>query len=86
MSQREIPRSDWLATVEEWPREAPERTYAVDQPLESLGTDDGAIAMHLGNETLRVDAPRALRVDVSARGEELGLDLEELDGVAPSEL
>ena len=48
MNQREIPRKDWaeflesfgrrhrswLATVEEWPREAPERTHAVDQPLE----------------------------------------------------
>ena len=75
MNQREIPRKDWpeflesfgrrhrswLATVEEWPREAPERTRAVDQPLESLGAEDGAIAIHLGaGEVLRVEAPRAV--------------------------
>jgi hypothetical protein len=109
MNQREIPRQDWaqflasfgrrhrswLATVEEWPHEAPGRTRTVDQPLESLGAEDGAIAIRLGNGEV-------LRVDVTARGEELGLDLdtargvtrlrfraaalpEELDGVAPSE-
>ena len=96
MNQREIPRQDWpeflesfgrrhrswLATVEEWPREAPERTRAVDQPLESLGVEDGAIAIHLGErEVLRVDAPQALRVDVTERGEELGLDLDSARGV-----
>ena len=95
MNQREIPRRDWpeflasfgrrhrswLATVEEWPREAPERTRALDQPLESLGAEDGAIAIHLGHgEVLRVEAPRALRVDVTARGEELGLDLDTARG------
>ena len=96
MNQREIPRQDWpeflesfgrrhrswLATVEEWPREAPERTRAVDQPLESLGVEDGAIAIHLGErEVLRVEAPRALRVDITERGEELGLDLDSARGV-----
>jgi hypothetical protein len=96
MDGQEIPRRDWarflesfgrrhrswLATVEEWPREAPERTRAVDQPLESLGAEDGAIAIHLGGgEVLRVDAPRALRVEVTERGEELGLDLETSRGV-----
>ena len=96
MNQREITRKDWaeflesfgrrhrswLASVEEWPREAPERTRAVDQPLESLGAEDGAIAIHLGGgEVLRVEAPRALRVDVTARGEELGLDLDTARGV-----
>ena len=95
MNQREIPRREWpqflasfgrrhrswLATIEEWPRGAPERTRAVDQPLESLGAEDGAIAIHLGGgEVLRVEAPRALRVDVTARGEELGLDLETARG------
>jgi hypothetical protein len=96
MNQREIPRGEWpafldwfgrrhrswLATVEEWPREAPERTRAVDQPLESLAPEGGAIAIHLGSgEVLRVEAPQALRVDVTARGEELGLDLETSGGV-----
>jgi hypothetical protein len=96
MSQREIPRNDWaqfldsfgrrhrswLATVEEWPREAPERTRAMEQPLESLGAEDGAIAIHLGGgEVVRVDAPRSLRVEVTERGEELGLDLDTPGGV-----
>ena len=91
MNQREIPRREWpeflaafgrrhrrwLATVEEWPREAPEHTRAVDQPLEALASDDGAVAIHLGSgEVLRVEAPQALRVDVTERGEELGLDIE----------
>jgi len=95
MNQREIPRREWpqflasfgrrhrswLATIEEWPRGAPERTRAVDRPLESLGAEDGAIAIHLGGgEVLRVEAPRALRVDVTARGEELGLDLDTARG------
>ncbi len=96
MNQREIPRPEWpdflasfgrrhrswLATVEEWPHEAPERTRAVDQPLESLAPEDGAIAIRLGSgEVLRVEAPQALRVDVTPRGEELGLDLETRRGV-----
>ena len=96
MNQREIPRQEWpqflasfgrrhrswLATIEEWPREAPERTRAVDQPLESLDAEDGAIAIRLGNgEVLRVEAPQALRIDVTERGEELGFDLDTARGV-----
>ena len=96
MNQREIPRREWpqflasfgrrhrswLATIEEWPREAPERTRAVDQPLESLDAEDGAIAIRLGNgEVLRVEAPQALRIDVTERGEELGFDLDTARGV-----
>ena len=96
MNRREIPRKDWpeflesfgrrhrswLATVEEWPREAPERRHAVDEPLESLAPEDGAVAIHLGDgRVVRVEAPQALRVDVTARGEELGLDLETGRGV-----
>jgi len=96
MNQREIPRREWpqflesfgrrhrswLATVEEWPREAPERTRAVDQPLESLDAQDGAIAIHLGDgAVVRVEAPQSLRVDITERGEELGLDLDSARGV-----
>jgi hypothetical protein len=96
MNQRDIARKDWpqfldsfarrhrswLATVEDWSREAPERTRAVDQPLESLAVEEGAIAIRLGeSEVLRVEAPQALRVDVTERGEELGLDLDHARGV-----
>ncbi len=54
----------------------------VRQPLESLAVEDGAIAIRLGESTvLRVEAPQALRVDVTERGEELGLDLDHARGV-----
>lgn len=96
MNQREIPRQEWpqflesfgrrhrawLATVEEWPRGAPETTRALDQPLESLGAEDGAIVIRFRDTPeLRVDALRELRLDVTARGEELGLDFDTGRGV-----
>jgi hypothetical protein len=96
MNQREIPRREWpqflesfglrhrawLATVEDWPRGAPESTRVVDRPLEALEAGEGAVLIHLGGgQDLRVESPQALRVDVTPRGEELGLDLETASGV-----
>jgi hypothetical protein len=100
MNQRDIARKDWpqfldsfarrhrswLATVQDWSREAPERTRAVDQPLESLAVEEGAIAIRLGErgEELGLDLDHARGV-TRLRFRAAALP-EELDGVAPSEL
>ena len=95
MKPRDIPRGEWPAFLAQFGRrhrswlmtiEAEGRSdgavQAVDEPLESLAAEGGAVLVRLRNrEPLRIDAPRRLSVDVTERGEELGLDLENERGV-----
>jgi hypothetical protein len=88
MRPRDIPRREWPEFLAEFGRrhrswlssiDGPMRV--VDEPLESLAAEDGAVLVRLrSREPLRIDA-QALRVELTERGEELGLDLESERGV-----
>ena len=94
MRPRDIPRREWPEFLAEFGRrhrswlitiEAGGRidgaVQALDEPLDSLAAEDGAVLVRLRNrEPLRIDA-QALRVELTERGEELGLDLESERGV-----
>src|ERR671925_298619 len=89
MRPRDIPRGEWPAFLTEfgrrhrgWLLSIEGSVQALDEPLDSLAAEEGAVLIRLRNrEPLRIDAPRRLRVEVTERGEELGLDLENERGV-----
>ena len=89
MRPRDIPRREWPEFLVEfgrrhrsWLLSIEGATPVVDEPLDSRVADEGAVMVRLRNrEPLRIDAPQALRVQLTERGEELGLDLESERGV-----
>src|SRR5438067_4964050 len=89
MRPRDIPRREWPAFLAEfgrrhrsWLLSIEGTAQIVDEPLDSLAAEEGSVLVRLRNrEPLRIDAPRALRVELTERGEELGLDLESERGV-----
>jgi hypothetical protein len=75
----------WLATLEEQPHGAAPSSSAAERPLKALEAEaSGAgILIRFADDPIpiRVESPRALRVNETARGEELGLELESARGV-----
>jgi hypothetical protein len=96
MMRKEIPRGEWrgflqafgarhrgwLTSVEQG------RVRIADRPLGGVelrlaGDEIEAILLRFGNGVgaIQVNAPRVVRVEETARGEETGLDLEASDGL-----
>ena len=96
MVRKEIPRSDWrhfleafgarhrgwLTTVEQGAIRVAERPLGGVE-LRLVGDEIDAILLRFGNGigAVQLQAPRAVRVDATERGEETGLDLETPEGL-----
>ena len=96
MERKEIPRKEWreflsafgarhrgwLTTLEQGRIRISERPLAgVD--LRLTGTEIDAVLLRFGDGAgaIQVEAPRAVRLDETAPGEEAGLELESADGL-----
>jgi hypothetical protein len=89
MRPRDIPRRDWPEFLAEFGRRHRSWLLSIDgaarvsdEPLDSLAAEEGAVLVRLRNRApLRIAPPQALRVELSERGEELGLELEGEEGL-----
>jgi len=88
MSMREIPAREWAAFLGQLGREhrawlaTVERgglVQAREEPLESIALDKG-IDIRLGGKAIRVEKPRALRVEETAQGAPQALEIDDEAG------
>ena|SRR5438067_1325224 len=89
MRPRDIPRREWPEFLAAFGRRHRGWLLSIeglmqvnDEPLDSLAAEAGAVLVRLrSREPLRIAVPEALRVELSERGEELGLELKSEGGV-----
>lgn len=78
----------WLASVRQRPHGGREITRAAERPLAGVDAqprrgdvEDVVIQFAGAAKPIHVQAPKALRVDISPRGEEVALEMENAGGV-----